>query len=58
MIKNKYNYTQLKRKSIEGKRLYTCPDGSAVPSVTTILDKTKPEEKKQALRNWKKRVGM
>ena len=32
-------------------------DGSAVPSVTTILDKTKSEEKKQALRNWKKRVG-
>ena len=25
--------------------------------VTTILDATKPEEKKQALRNWKKRVG-
>ena len=25
--------------------------------VTTILDKTKSEEKKQALRNWKKRVG-
>jgi genome maintenance exonuclease 1 len=33
------------------------PDGSKVPSVTTILDKTKPEEKKQALANWKKRVG-
>ena len=29
-----------------------------MPSVTTILDKTKPEEKKQALRNWKKRVGV
>ena len=26
--------------------------------MTTILDKTKPEEKKQALRNWKKRVGV
>lgn len=57
-LNTKFNYTELKRKSIEGKRLYTCPDGSAVPSVTTILDKTKPEEKKQALRNWKKRVGV
>jgi genome maintenance exonuclease 1 len=25
--------------------------------VTTILDKTKPEEKKQALQNWRKAVG-
>ncbi len=33
------------------------PDGSKVPSVTTILDRTKPEEKRQALANWKKRVG-
>jgi len=37
--------------------LYALPDGSKVPSVTTILDKTKSEEKKQALANWKKRVG-
>ena len=28
-----------------------------MPSVTTILDRTKSEEKKQALANWKKRVG-
>jgi len=28
-----------------------------VPSVTTILDKTKPEQAKKALREWKKRVG-
>jgi hypothetical protein len=33
------------------------PDGHAVPSVTTILDATKPEEAKQALREWRKRVG-
>ncbi len=33
------------------------PDGYAVPSVTTILDATKPEEAKQALREWRKRVG-
>jgi genome maintenance exonuclease 1 len=33
------------------------PDGSKVPSVTTILDKTKSEESRQALANWKKAVG-
>ena len=57
MITNKYDYSPIKRKTVDGKRHYLTPDGSAVPSVTTILDKTKSEQKKQALRNWKKRVG-
>ena len=58
MITNKYEYRALTRKQVDGRRLYSTPDGSAVPSVTTILDKTKPEEKRQALANWKKRVGV
>lgn len=57
MINSPYNYHELKRKSVDGKRLYSTPDGAAVPSVTTILDRTKSEEKKQALLNWKRRVG-
>ena len=57
MIKTRYNYEKLSRESVDGQRLYTCPDGNAVPSVTTILDKTKPEEKKQALLNWRKSIG-
>ncbi len=57
MIINPYNYTPLNRTTVEGKRHYCLPDGSKVPSVTTILDKTKPEEKRQALANWKRRVG-
>jgi genome maintenance exonuclease 1 len=57
MILPKYNYTPLSRTTIEGKRHYCLPDGSSVPSVTTILDKTKSEESKQALNNWKKRMG-
>jgi len=57
MIIEKYDYRALTRKQVDGKRLYSTPDGNAVPSVTTILDKTKSEEKRQALRNWKKRVG-
>lgn len=57
MITQRYDYKSLTRKQVDGKRLYATPDGTAVPSVTTILDKTKPEEKRQALANWKKRVG-
>ncbi len=57
MIINPYNYTPLNRTTVEGKRHYCLPEGSKVPSVTTILDKTKPEEKRQALANWKRRVG-
>ena len=36
----KYNYAELKRKEGDG-RLYLTPDGEALPSVTTILSKTK-----------------
>jgi genome maintenance exonuclease 1 len=57
MIINKYNYAPLSRESVDGKRHYCLPDGSKVPSVTTILDKTKPQEAKEALQNWRKAVG-
>ena len=58
MYNPKFNYHELSRTTEEGRRLYSTPDGSRVPSVTTILDKTKPEEKKQALNEWRKRVGV
>jgi len=57
LLTPKFNYTPIDRKSVDGKRLYALPDGTKVPSVTTILDKTKPQEKIDALNNWKKRVG-
>jgi hypothetical protein len=57
MIIEKYNYEPISRTTVEGKRHYCTPDGSKVPSVTTILDKTKSQEKIEALNNWKKRVG-
>lgn len=57
MITQRYNYTPLSRTTIEGKRHYCLPDGKKVPSVTTILDKTKPAEAREALANWKKAVG-
>ena len=54
LIIEKYDYKEIKRKQIDGKRLYACPDGNAVASVTTILDKTKD---KTHLIAWRKRVG-
>ena len=57
MITTRFDYTPLARESVEGKRHYALPDGSRVPSVTTILDKTKPAEARQALQEWKNRVG-
>lgn len=52
----KFNYQKLAR-SEGATRLYTTPDGDRLPSVTTILDKTKSEEKKAALAQWRARVG-
>lgn len=54
LITKKYEYKEIKRQQVEGKRLYACPDGNAVASVTTILDKTKD---KTHLIAWRKRVG-
>lgn len=54
---NKFNYSTLRKETINGSRKYITPDGFAVPSVTTILDATKSEESKKALQEWRKRVG-
>jgi genome maintenance exonuclease 1 len=57
LLIEKYNYTKLSRDESTGKRLYATPEGHKVPSVTTILDKTKPAESRIALANWRKAVG-
>lgn len=57
LLIKKYDYSPLKRDESQGKRLYATPDGHKVPSVTTILDKTKPAEAREALANWKRAVG-
>jgi hypothetical protein len=54
---NKFNYAPIKKETINGSRKYATPDGEKLPSVTTILDATKSEESKQALNEWRKRVG-
>jgi hypothetical protein len=53
----KFDYKPLNRVTEYGRRLYATPDGKRLPSVTTVLEKTKPEEKKLALENWRKSVG-
>lgn len=57
MIINKYNYTDLRRQTENGSRQYLTPDGKKVSSVTTILDATKSQESRQALQEWRNRVG-
>jgi len=49
MYNPKFDYQPLSRTNEDGQRLYLTPDGKKLPSVTTILEKTKPEEKKAAL---------
>ena len=58
MYNPKFAYHELSRTTEEGKRLYLTPDGKMVPSVTTILSATEPKEKKEALQNWRRRVGV
>jgi hypothetical protein len=57
LLQPRYQYKPLTRDESSGKRLYATPEGHKVPSVTTVLDKTKPAEAREALANWKKAVG-
>jgi genome maintenance exonuclease 1 len=49
----KYNYADLKRQD-GAIRLYLTPEGESLPSVTTVLSKTKD---KSGLDRWRNRVG-
>jgi hypothetical protein len=57
MYNPKFEYKPIPRVEVNGKRFYATPDGNKLPSVTTILDKTKPAESRIALANWRKAVG-
>ena len=52
-LTKKYNYAELKRQDGES-RLYLTPDGESLPSVTTVLNKTKD---KSFLKQWRAKVG-
>lgn len=56
-IPDKFKYEPVKRIDTPEGRRYATPDGEKLPSVTTILDATKPEEAKKALMEWRKRMG-
>ena len=51
---NRFKYEKLERIDTSAGRVYALPDGVHVPSVTTILDRTKD---KAALKEWANRVG-
>ena len=58
MIWNKkFIYPTSTRALINGKRHYDVGTNEKLPSVTTILQATQSEEKKQKLEEWKKRMG-
>lgn len=57
LLTPKFEYKPIIREQVDGKRLYATPSGSKVPSVTTILDKTKSEESRMALARWRKAMG-
>lgn len=42
----------------DGKQYYVDADGKSFPSVTTILNATKPQEHRDRLANWKARIGV
>ena len=57
-LNNLYTYPTTERMEIEGKRRYVIKGQTEpLPSVTTILAATQPEEKKAALAAWQARVG-
>ena len=57
MYVERFQYQPIPRVNAGGQRYYATPDGKRLPSVTTILDRTKTEESKQALAQWRTRVG-
>lgn len=57
MYVERFQYQPMPRVTVGGKRFYATHDGKKLPSVTTILDRTKPAEARQKLEEWKKRVG-
>ena len=55
-LNKKFIYPTSSRSLIKDERHYAVGD-SKLPSVTTILQATQPEEKRLALEAWKVRVG-
>ena len=54
---NSYRYPKTIREMIDGKRHYEINGIEKLPSVTTILKATEPDEKRESLQAWRDRVG-
>ena len=54
---NNYIYPKTIREMIDGKRHYEINGIEKLPSVTTILKATEPNEKRESLQAWRDRVG-
>ena len=52
----KFDYPSSTRSLVMGQRHYDV-DNEKLPSVTTILSQTQPEEKKRKLAEWEQKVG-
>ena len=53
----RFHYNTLKRVTDKSGARHYSLDGHRVPSVTTILEKTKSQKEKDSLNAWKARVG-
>jgi len=54
---NQFDYKDVSTVDYQGQRWYAIADGVAYPSITTILGKTLPAEKKKALDDWRNMLG-
>lgn len=54
---NQFDYKDVTTVDYNNQRWYSIADGIAYPSITTVLGKTMPAEKKKALDNWRNMLG-
>jgi ATP-dependent exoDNAse (exonuclease V) beta subunit len=52
-----FPYQELATEYCSVGRFYILPDGTSLPSITTVLSNTEPPEKAAALQAWKDRLG-
>ena len=55
LIQKKFNYEEIKRPSVSGKRMYMCPRRERSCPCNPILDSTKKD--KTYPMEWRKKVG-
>ena len=56
LITERYAYGEIRRKTVNGRRHYE-GEGRFLPSVTTIISRTKTEKDQEGLQKWRARVG-